>query len=92
MEQMSFGCSPSSQRPVLATYRVYGKVDSRFVNDNVLVFCVQGLTALLDTPLCLLLIYAIINAKPWRHAVQIVLSVAQAYGASFLNIIRGVAL
>jgi EXPERA (EXPanded EBP superfamily) len=46
----------------------------------ILIWIVQGLTALVDTPLCLLAIYGILNKKWWLHPVQLVLCACQIYG------------
>jgi hypothetical protein len=37
-------------------------------------------TAFIEGPACLLLIYAIVKRKAWRHPLQLVLCVGELYG------------
>lgn len=40
----------------------------------------QAITAFLWGPLCPLLVWGIFNAKPWRYALMLVISMGQIYG------------
>ena len=40
----------------------------------------EGVTAFLVGPLCLVAVYAQWAQKPWRHTLQIILATCQAYG------------
>ena len=43
----------------------------------------EWITSVLLGPLCLVLLYAIVRDRPWRHVVQVMLCTAQIYGLTW---------
>ncbi|CAM6035037.1 unnamed protein product [Sphagnum compactum] len=61
-------------------WKEYSKADSRYVGRDSAIVCVEGLTAVLVGPGCLLSVYAIGAKTTYQHTLQLVISVAQLYG------------
>eukprot|EP00761_Pharyngomonas_kirbyi_P006716 gb/GECH01006724.1/.p1 GENE.gb/GECH01006724.1/~~gb/GECH01006724.1/.p1 ORF type:complete len:202 (+),score=39.46 gb/GECH01006724.1/:1-606(+) len=70
----------NNTHPLAETWKEYGKADTRWLHSDSCIVSVELITVLLDGPLCLYLIYAMIKNKRDRHFWQIVLSVAEIYG------------
>ncbi|XP_077014300.1 emopamil-binding protein-like isoform X1 [Tamandua tetradactyla] len=58
----------------------YGKADARWLHFDPNIVCLEILTVVLDGSLALLLIYAIVKEKYYRHFIQITLCVCELYG------------
>uniref|UniRef100_A0A672PLJ4 EBP like n=1 Tax=Sinocyclocheilus grahami TaxID=75366 RepID=A0A672PLJ4_SINGR len=58
----------------------YGKADERWLYSDPTIVSLELLTVVLDGTLALLLVYAIIKDKHYRHFVQITLCVCELYG------------
>ena len=71
---------PANTNPVLVAYREWCLTDRRYCAQDACVMTFQGLTAAYGVPLCLLLIAAIRARAWWRHIVQVLLCIPQAYG------------
>lgn len=65
---------------MLCVGREYGKADYRWLVADPNIVALEILTVAFDGPLTMLLIYAIINNKPWRHFIQITLCICELYG------------
>lgn len=62
------------------TGKEYGKADKRWLYFDPTIVSLEILTVVLDGGLALLLIYAIVREKYYRHFVQIALCVCELYG------------
>jgi hypothetical protein len=62
------------------TGKEYGKSDKRWLVSDPTIVSLELLTVAIDGPLAVVLVYAIIKDKFYRHYVQIVLSVCEIYG------------
>ncbi len=62
------------------TGKEYAKADIRWGVSDPNIVSLEILTVVLDGLLCLVLIYAIVKNKFYRHWVQIVLCVCELYG------------
>ncbi|MCJ1249197.1 hypothetical protein MMC30_006420 [Trapelia coarctata] len=71
---------PTNQDFLGQLWKEYALADSRYMTDDPLVFCIDGLTAITLGPLCLLLVYLILTASPYRHCIQLLVSTLQLYG------------
>ncbi|XP_024967296.1 probable 3-beta-hydroxysteroid-Delta(8),Delta(7)-isomerase [Cynara cardunculus var. scolymus] len=61
-------------------WKEYSKGDSRYVGRDSAVVAVEGITAVLEGPACLLAAYAIATRKSYSHLLQIAISLGQLYG------------
>mmetsp|Transcript_9944 Transcript_9944/g.28244 ORF Transcript_9944/g.28244 Transcript_9944/m.28244 type:complete len:250 (-) Transcript_9944:106-855(-) len=61
-------------------WREYARADRRWAVRDPTILSLELLTVVVLGPLCLLLAYAIYSRKPWRHALQLVISVCELYG------------
>jgi len=61
-------------------WKEYAKGDSRYMSDDVFTVCMESMTAWVDGPLAFLALLAFLQNKPYRHLVQITLSLCQLYG------------
>ncbi|XP_067669695.1 emopamil-binding protein-like [Haliotis asinina] len=61
-------------------WQEYGKADKRWLVSDPTIVSLEMLTVFLDGPLCVILVYAIVEDKHYRHFVQIVLCVCELYG------------
>jgi hypothetical protein len=71
---------PSYNAWFLQTFREFGKTDRRYLTEDNLVICVQGLAGIIDPILCLIVIESILNERHWRPIVIMILSFLQAFG------------
>lgn len=61
-------------------WKEYSKADSRYAGRDPTVVAVEGITAVLAGPGCLLAVYAIAAKSTYEHTLQVVISIAQLYG------------
>ncbi|XP_069745820.1 emopamil-binding protein-like [Narcine bancroftii] len=61
-------------------WQEYGKADARWLSSDPIIVSIEILTVVLGGFLALLLIYAIVKDKYYRHFVQITLCVCELYG------------
>lgn len=61
-------------------WKEYSKADSRYVGRDPTIVVVEGITAVLAGPGCLLAVYAIATKSAYEHSTQLVVSTAQLYG------------
>ncbi|KAF4346889.1 hypothetical protein CsatB_018729 [Cannabis sativa] len=61
-------------------WKEYSKGDSRYVARASDIVAVEGLTAVLEGPACLLAIYAIATRKSYSYILQFAISLGQLYG------------
>eukprot|EP00271_Cylindrocystis_brebissonii_P004201 TRINITY_DN157_c0_g2_i1.p1 TRINITY_DN157_c0_g2~~TRINITY_DN157_c0_g2_i1.p1 ORF type:complete len:221 (-),score=11.27 TRINITY_DN157_c0_g2_i1:764-1426(-) len=61
-------------------WKEYAKGDSRYATRDSFIVSVEGCTAVLLGPLCLLAMYAILAKKRYRYSLQLVVSLCQLYG------------
>ncbi|KAJ6842311.1 putative 3-beta-hydroxysteroid-Delta(8),Delta(7)-isomerase [Iris pallida] len=67
--------------PYLAElWKEYGKGDSRYVGRDAAIVTVEGITAAIEGPACLLAVYAIASRKPYSCTLQLAISLGQLYG------------
>ncbi|KAF5934861.1 hypothetical protein HYC85_025990 [Camellia sinensis] len=60
----------------------YSKGDSRYAARDSGVVAVEGITAVLEGPACLLAVYAIATRKSYSYILQVVISLGQLYGTA----------
>uniref|UniRef100_A0A672PRG4 EBP like n=1 Tax=Sinocyclocheilus grahami TaxID=75366 RepID=A0A672PRG4_SINGR len=78
---MSFIGNVATSDGLLAElWKEYGKADERWLYSDPAIVSLELLTVVLDGSLALLLVYAIIKDKHYRHFVQITLCVCEFYG------------
>eukprot|EP00262_Sarcandra_glabra_P014008 TRINITY_DN3998_c0_g1_i1.p1 TRINITY_DN3998_c0_g1~~TRINITY_DN3998_c0_g1_i1.p1 ORF type:complete len:248 (+),score=19.47 TRINITY_DN3998_c0_g1_i1:77-745(+) len=61
-------------------WKEYSKGDSRYAGRDSTVVTVEGITAVLEGPACLLAVYAIATRKPYSYTLQFAISLGQLYG------------
>ncbi|XP_062115422.1 probable 3-beta-hydroxysteroid-Delta(8),Delta(7)-isomerase [Humulus lupulus] len=66
-------------------WKEYSKGDSRYVARASDIVAVEGLTAVLEGPACLLAIYAIATRKSYSYILQFAISLGQLYGTYFIT-------
>ncbi|XP_046380856.1 emopamil-binding protein-like [Haliotis rufescens] len=76
----SLGTVENSTHFTALLWQEYGKADKRWLVSDPTIVSLEMLTVFLDGPLCVLLVYAILDDKHYRHFVQIVLCVCELYG------------
>lgn len=64
----------------LGAYPSYCKVDPRFCDNNEVIRILQGITAIVVTPLVLIALVGVIRKTSWRYIALIVPSALQMYG------------
>ncbi|EGW04615.1 emopamil-binding protein-like [Cricetulus griseus] len=69
-----------SQGLIASLWKEYGKADARWLYFDSTIVSVEILTVVLDGFLALVLIYAIVKEKYYRHFIQITLCVCELYG------------
>lgn len=69
-----------SQGLIASLWKEYGKADARWLYFDPTIVSLEILTVVLDGFLALVLIYAIVKEKYYRHFVQIALCVCELYG------------
>ncbi|XP_019506363.1 PREDICTED: emopamil-binding protein-like isoform X1 [Hipposideros armiger] len=65
---------------IASLWQEYGKADARWLNFDPTIVSLEILTVVLDGSLALVLIYAIVKEKYYRHFIQITLCVCELYG------------
>ncbi|XP_075448064.1 emopamil-binding protein-like [Ascaphus truei] len=74
------GTVAKSDSIIASLWKEYGKADTRWLHSDPTIVSLEILTVVLDGLLALLLIYAIIKDKYYRHFIQITLCVCELYG------------
>lgn len=74
------GTVNDSQHVTAELWKEYGKADSRWAFSDPTIVSLEILTVVVDGLLCLVLIYAIVARRFYRHYAQIVLCVCELYG------------
>ncbi|XP_052588978.1 emopamil-binding protein-like [Peromyscus californicus insignis] len=69
-----------SQGLIASLWKEYGKADGRWLYSDPTIVSLEILTVVLDGFLALVLIYAIVKEKYYRHFIQITLCVCELYG------------
>ncbi|KAK4419732.1 putative 3-beta-hydroxysteroid-Delta(8),Delta(7)-isomerase [Sesamum alatum] len=63
-------------------WKEYSKGDSRYAGRDSGVVAVEGITAVLEGPACLLAVYAIATKKSYSYILQVAISLGQLYGTA----------
>ncbi|KAM5568416.1 hypothetical protein ABKV19_016131 [Rosa sericea] len=66
----------------LISGKEYSKGDSRYAFRDAGVVAVEGLTAVIEGPACLLAVYAIAKGKSYSYVLQLAISLGQLYGTA----------
>lgn len=67
--------------PYLAElWKEYSKGDSRYAGRDAAIVTVEGITAAIEGPACLLAVYAIATKKAYSYTLQLAISLGQLYG------------
>ncbi|KAG8431225.1 hypothetical protein GDO86_019221 [Hymenochirus boettgeri] len=74
------GTVATSDSVLSLLWKEYGKADTRWLHADPTVVSIEILTVVLDGLLALVLVYAIIKDKYYRHFIQITLCVCELYG------------
>ncbi|OWA52890.1 putative Emopamil-binding protein-like [Hypsibius exemplaris] len=74
------GTVATSTSPLAVVWQEYGLADTRWLHSDPNVVSLEMLTVVVDGLLALVLAYAIVKRKSYRHFVQIVLCVCELYG------------
>lgn len=61
-------------------WKEYSRADKRWEVQDGNVMSIEALTVLAVGPLCLLMVYGIVNRCAWRHLLQVCICVAELYG------------
>ncbi|KAG6401314.1 hypothetical protein SASPL_138166 [Salvia splendens] len=61
-------------------WKEYSKGDSRYVGRDSAVVAVEGITAAIEGPACLLVVYAIAKKKSYSYVLQLSICLGQLYG------------
>ncbi|KAL0905425.1 hypothetical protein M5K25_023845 [Dendrobium thyrsiflorum] len=61
-------------------WKEYGKGDSRYVSRDSAIVAVEGFTAAIEGPACLLVVYAIASRKSYSYILQFAICLGQLYG------------
>ncbi|XP_064167505.1 emopamil-binding protein-like isoform X1 [Anguilla rostrata] len=75
-----FGTVATSDNIFAELWKEYGKADTRWLHSDPTIVALELLTVVLDGFLALVLIYAVVKDKYYRHFVQITLCVCELYG------------
>ncbi|EPS59733.1 hypothetical protein M569_15071, partial [Genlisea aurea] len=63
-------------------WKEYSKGDSRYAGRDPAIVAIEAITAAVEGPACLLSVYAIATRRPYRHILQIAISLGQLYGTA----------
>ncbi|MBN3316016.1 EBPL protein, partial [Atractosteus spatula] len=74
------GTVATSDNVFAELWKEYGKADERWLHSDPTIVSLELLTVVLDGFLAVLLIYAIVKDKHYRHFIQITLCVCELYG------------
>lgn len=58
----------------------YSKADSRYATRDDFVISMEAVTAFIEGPGCLLIVWGLLKAKPWRYTAVLLVSLGQFYG------------
>jgi hypothetical protein len=58
----------------------YSKADSRYATRDDFIISMEAVTAFLEGPGCLLIVWGMLKAKPWRYTAILLVSLGQFYG------------
>lgn len=61
-------------------WKEYCRADSRYASRDPFTICMEAVTAFVEGPLCFLIMYGMLNQKPWRFTLQFAVSLGQLYG------------
>ncbi|KAF8055095.1 Ebp [Scenedesmus sp. PABB004] len=61
-------------------WKEYSKADSRYATRDDFVISMEAVTAFLEGPGCLAIVWAMLRSKPWRHTAVLAVSLGQLYG------------
>lgn len=61
-------------------WKEYSKGDSRYAGRDAAIVAIEGITAVIEGPACLLAAYAIGARKPYNYTLQLAISLGQLYG------------
>ncbi|PKU79553.1 probable 3-beta-hydroxysteroid-Delta(8),Delta(7)-isomerase [Dendrobium catenatum] len=61
-------------------WKEYGKGDSRYVSRDSAIVALEGFTAAIEGPACLLVVYAIASRKSYSYILQFAICLGQLYG------------
>ncbi|CAD5125058.1 unnamed protein product [Dimorphilus gyrociliatus] len=61
-------------------WKEYGKADARWLILDPCIVSLEIITVFVEGPMCLVLVYAIVKNKHYRHFLQVVLCVGEIYG------------
>ncbi|XP_076095394.1 emopamil-binding protein-like [Mytilus galloprovincialis] len=75
-----YGTIKESDHFTASLWKEYAQADKRWGVADPTIVSLEILTVFLDGPLCVILIYAILKNKFYRHYVQLVLCVCELYG------------
>uniref|UniRef100_A0A8I3PHJ6 EBP like n=1 Tax=Canis lupus familiaris TaxID=9615 RepID=A0A8I3PHJ6_CANLF len=78
---LSFAGSVADSEGLIASlWKEYGKADARWLYFDPTIVSLEVLTVVLDGSLALVLVYAIVTEKYYRHFIQVTLCVCELYG------------
>jgi cholestenol delta-isomerase len=58
----------------------YAKADSRYATRDDFIISMEAVTAFIEGPACLLIVWGMLKQKPWRLATIVMVSLGQLYG------------
>jgi hypothetical protein len=58
----------------------YSKADSRYATRDDFIVAMEAVTAFIEGPGCLLIVWGMLKARPWRHVAIVMVSLGQLYG------------
>lgn len=61
-------------------WKEYSKADSRYATRDDFVISMEAVTAFIEGPGCLLIVWGLLKAKPWRYTAVLLVSLGQFYG------------
>jgi cholestenol delta-isomerase len=65
---------------LLLAGKEYSKADSRYATRDDFIISMEAVTAFIEGPVCLLIVWGMIKAKPWRYTAILLVSLGQFYG------------
>ncbi|KAL5343577.1 3-beta-hydroxysteroid-Delta(8),Delta(7)-isomerase [Aspergillus crustosus] len=77
---LNFATLAGEQTLLAQLWKEYSMSDSRYLTSNSFVMCMETITAVCWGPLSFLLVGLIITENPYRHPLQIIISLGQLYG------------
>ncbi|GAW13780.1 hypothetical protein ANO14919_031700 [Xylariales sp. No.14919] len=77
---LNFATLPGSQHILAQLWKEYSMSDSRYLTSHAFVMSMESITAWFWGPLSFVLAYFIVTNNPFRHPLQIIISMGQLYG------------